>query len=133
MHKIAITLILFLGILKISKGQMSIEEQVADTACLCLSSLDTVQIKANANVIKMQCLNEAILKNQTAIQKNYATQKRREEDSDKMGIQGSLYITVQQNLIINCPIYALFEKEIQTYREASKAGDLMEKKNGGQK
>ena len=112
---------------------MSIEEQVADTACLCLSSLDTVQIKANANVIKMQCLNEAILKNQTAIQKNYATQKRREEDSDKMGIQGSLYITVQQNLIINCPIYALFEKEIQTYREASKAGDLMEKKNGGQK
>lgn len=133
MDKIAITLILFLGLLKISKAQMSIEEQVADTACLCLSSLDTIQIKSNANVIKMQCLNEAILKNQSAIQKNYATQKRREEDSDKMGIQGSLYITVQQSLTINCPIYALFEKEIQTYREASKAGDLMEKKNGGQK
>jgi hypothetical protein len=117
----------------LSKGQMNIEEQVADTACLCLSKLDSVQIKANANVIKMQCLNEAIVKNQTAIQKNYATQKRREEDSEKMGIQGSLYINVQQELTLNCPIYSVFEKEIQTFREASKAGNAMEKKNGGTK
>ena len=126
-------LIFILGSLNVSKGQMTIEGQVADTACVCLSDLDTAQIKANANVIKMQCLNDAIVKNQIAIQKNYATQKRREEDSDKMGIQGSLYINVQQELILKCPIYALFEREIQTFREASKAGASMEKKNGGSK
>jgi hypothetical protein len=133
MQKTFLILISFLGMSNLSKGQMNIEEQVADTACLCLSKLDSVQIKANANVIKMQCLNEAIVKNQTAIQKNYATQKRREEDSEKMGIQGSLYINVQQELTLNCPIYSVFEKEIQTFREASKAGNAMEKKNGGTK
>jgi hypothetical protein len=50
-----------------------------------------------------------------------------------MGIQGSLYINVQQELTLNCPIYSVFEKEIQTFREASKAGNAMEKKNGGTK
>ncbi len=133
MQKTILILISFLGMSNLSKGQMNIEEQVADTACFCLSKLDSVQIKANANVIKMQCLNEAIVKNQIAIQKNYATQQRREEDSEKMGIQGSLYINVQQELTLKCPIYAMFEKEIQTFREASKAGNSMEKKNGGTK
>ncbi len=116
-----------------SNGQMTIEEQVSDTACLCLSKLDTAQIKANANAIKMQCLNEAITKNQIAIQKTYASEQRREEDTEKLGIQGSLYITLQHELIKSCPIYALFEKEIQTFREASKAGASMQKKNGGSK
>ena len=83
--------------------------------------------------VYLKILNEAITKNQTAIQKTYASEQRREEDTEKMGIQGSLYITLQQELIKSCPIYALFEKEIQTFREASKAGASMQKKNGGSK
>ena len=133
MKKTATILFFVFGIISMSNGQMTIQEQVADTACVCLSKLDTAQIKANANAIKMQCLNEAITKNQTAIQKTYASEQRREEDTEKMGIQGSLYITLQHELIKSCPIYALFEKEIQTFREASKAGASMQKKNGGSK
>tara|TARA_B100000427_G_C15108997_1_gene420646 strand:- start:108 stop:509 length:402 start_codon:yes stop_codon:yes gene_type:complete len=133
MKKTAAILFFIFGITTLSNGQMSIEEQVADTVCVCLSKLDTAQIKANANAIKMQCLNEAITKNQTAIQKTYASEQRREEDTEKMGIQGSLYITLQRELIKSCPIYALFEKEIQTFREASKAGASMQKENGGSK
>ena len=133
MKKTATILFFIFGIITLSYGQMTIEEQVSDTACICLTKLDTAQIKANANAIKMQCLNEAITKNQIAIQKTYASEQRREEDADKMGIQGSLYITLQHELIKSCPIYALFEKEIQTFREASKAGASMQKKNGGSK
>ena len=133
MKKSAAFLFFVFGIIGFSKGQMTIEEQVADTACVCLSKLDTAQIKSNANAIKMQCLNEAISKNQSAIQKTFASEQRREEDSEKMGIQGSLYFAVQKELIKSCPIYALFEKEIQTFREASKAGASMEKENGGTK
>ncbi len=133
MKKSAAFLFFVFGIIGFSKGQMAIEEQVADTACVCLSKLDTAQIKSNANAIKMQCLNEAISKNQSAIQKTFASEQRREEDSEKMGIQGSLYFALQKELIKSCPIYALFEKEIQTFREASKAGASMEKENGGTK
>jgi len=131
MKKTVAMLFLLFGITTISNGQLTIEEQVADTACVCLGKLDTAQIKTKANAIKMQCLNEAITKNQTAIQKTYASEQRREEDTEKMGIQGSLYIILQKELIKSCPIYVLFEKEIQTFREASKAGVSMQKKNGG--
>ena len=129
MKKTLITLTFVLGILTISKGQMTIEEQVADTACACLSKVSESQIKANSNVIKMQCMSDAISKNQKAIQKNYSTQKRREEDSAKMGIQGSLYINVQQELKKNCPIFVLFERKVHSYRSAGRAGQSMEKKN----
>ena len=128
MKKTLITLIFTMGILTVSKGQMTIEEQVADTVCACLSKVSKSQIKANKNVIKMQCLSEAVSKNLTTIQKNYSTEQRREEDSDKMGSQGSLYINVQKELKKNCPAYALFESKVHSYRSAGRAGQSMENK-----
>lgn len=120
MKKLGLILLLFCGISSISKAQMTIEEQVADTACACMTKLDTAQIKANANVIKMQCLSEAIEKNKEAIQRNYATEARREEDAEKLGIRGSMLITVQNELTESCPIYALFEQKMQTQRQSGK-------------
>jgi hypothetical protein len=129
MKKTLITLSFIIGILTISKGQMTIEEQVADTVCACLNSVNENQIKANRNVIKMQCLSDGVAKNLTAIQKNYSTEKRREEDAEKMGVQGSLYINVQKELKKNCPVYVLFESKVHSYRSAGRAGLSMEKKN----
>ena len=123
------TLTFILGILTISKGQMTIEEQVADTVCACLSKVSENQIKASKNVIKMQCLSEGVSKNITAIQKNYSTEQRKEEDSENTGLQGSLYINVQKELKKNCSTYALFESKVHSYRSAGRAGQSMEKKN----
>ena len=77
----------------------------------------------------MQYMSDAFSKNQTAIQKNYSTQKRREEDSAKMEIQGSLYVNVQQELKKKCPKFVLFERKTHSYRSAGRAGQSMETKN----
>lgn len=120
MKQIAITFLLFFGLTAVSQAQLTIEEQVADTACACMSKLDTVQIKSNSNVIKMQCLREAIEKNQEAIMNNYATEQRSEEDQAKIGLRGSMLIKVQNVLIEKCGIYALFEQRMQMQRQSGR-------------
>tara|TARA_B110000211_G_scaffold207006_1_gene242492 strand:- start:534 stop:905 length:372 start_codon:yes stop_codon:yes gene_type:complete len=120
MKKHLLVVLLTMGIWGFGKAQMTIEEQVADTACACLSMLDTSEIKINANVLKMTCLQEAIEKNMVAIQKNHATEQRREEDQEKLGIRGSLRIKVQNVLTKNCTVYAKFEQKMQTQRESGR-------------
>ena len=120
MKKHLLVVLLTMGIWGFGKAQMTIEEQVADTACACLSKLDTAEIKINANVLKMTCLRTAIEKNNVAIQKNYATEKRREEDQEKLGIRGSLLIKVQNVLVKNCQVYVKFEQKMQTQRESGR-------------
>ena len=120
MKKYLIVLLLTIGFCGFGSAQMTIEEQVADTACYCLSNLDTAEIKVHANVLKMTCLRTAIEKNNAVIQKNFSTEKRREEDQDKLGIRGSLLIKVQNVLNKNCPIYARFEQKMQTQRESGR-------------
>lgn len=120
MKKHLLLVLLTMGIWGFGKAQMTIEEQVADTACACLSKLDTADIKINANVVKMTCLREAIEKNNEAIQKNFATEKRREEDQEKIGIRGSLLIKVQNVLTKKCSVYAKFEQKMQTQRESGR-------------
>lgn len=111
---------LTIGFWGFGKAQMTIEEQVADTACLCLSKLDTNKIKSNANAIKMACLQEAIAKNQEAIQEDFKTEMRKEEDQEKLGLRGSMLIKVQNVLTKDCPIYARFEQKMQTQRESGR-------------
>jgi hypothetical protein len=120
MKKHLLLVLLTMGIWGFGKAQMTIEEQVADTACACLSKLDTAEIKVNANVLKMTCLRSAIEKNTEAIQKNFATEKRREEDQEKLGIRGSLLIKVQNVLTNKCTVYAKFEQKMQTQRESGR-------------
>lgn len=99
-----------------ASAQNSIEEQVADTACACLSAIDTAQISSGSNGLKMACLQEAMIKNNESIVKVYETEKRREEDEAKMGLKGSLMIKVQNILAVSCPAYQLFEKKVQERR-----------------
>ena len=120
MKKYLLVTFLTIGVWGFGMAQMTIEEQVADTACYCLSKLDTAEIKVNANVLKMACLRSAIEKNNDAIQKNFSTEQRREEDQDKLGIRGSLLIKVQNFLNKNCTVYARFEKKMQTQRESGR-------------
>lgn len=120
MKKHLLLVLLTMGIWGFGNAQMTIEEQVADTACDCLSRLDTAQIKVNANVLKMTCLREAVQKNNEAIQKNFATEQRKEEDQEKLGIRGSLLIKVQNVLTKKCPVYAKFEQKMQTQRESGR-------------
>ena len=47
MKKLGLILLLFCGITTISKAQQTIEAQVADSACVCLSMADTARIKTN--------------------------------------------------------------------------------------
>lgn len=98
-------------------GQESIEAQVADTACICLSNIDSAQITSKGNGLKMACLQEAIIKNQEIIEKKHAEEQRKEEDEDKRGIRGSLMIKVQNILAEQCDAYGKFEKEIQEKRQ----------------
>lgn len=121
MKRRVLLIMLTIGFWGFGKAQMTIEEQVADTACLCLSNLDTNQIKSNANVLKMSCLQQAIEKNNEAIQKNFKTEQRKEADQEKIGIQGSMLIKVQNVLTENCPVYAKFEQKMQTQRESGRS------------
>lgn len=121
MKRRVLLIMLTIGFWGFGNAQMTIEEQVADTACLCLSNLDTNQIKSNANVVKMACLQEAIQKNNEAIQKNFQTEQRKEEDQEKIGIQGSMLIKVQNVLTEKCPVYARFEQKMQTQRESGRS------------
>ena len=98
-------------------AQDTIEDQVADTACACLSKIDTLQINSNTNSLKMTCLQEAMIKNQESIIKVYETEKRREEDEAKLGLRGSLMIKVQNILAIKCRVYQLIEKKVQEGRK----------------
>jgi len=97
-------------------GQSSIEDQVADTACICLSAIDSSKISSNSNGFKMACLQQAMIKNKEAVLKNFETEKRREEDEAKLGLKGSLMIKVQNVLVKRCSAYNLFEKKIQERR-----------------
>jgi len=121
MYKISIIIILAFTLSLTAKAQqkneVSIEHQVADTACVCLSKLDSIEIKARANALKMQCLSLAIKKNQQAINKNFETEKRREEDVEKIGVRGSILIKVQNVLSKECPKYVLFEEKVQVQRK----------------
>tara|TARA_B100000795_G_C22801587_1_gene442207 strand:- start:2501 stop:2872 length:372 start_codon:yes stop_codon:yes gene_type:complete len=120
MRKYLLVVLLTIGFWGLGNAQMTIEEQVADTACVCLSKLDTVDIKINANILKMNCLQESVKKNNEAIKKNFATEKRREEDQEKLGIRGSLLINVQNILTKKCSVYAKFEQKMQTQRESGR-------------
>ncbi len=97
-------------------GQNSIEDQVADTACACLSAIDSSKISSNSNGLKMSCLQQAMIKNQEAVLKNFETEKRKEEDEAKLGLKGSLMIKVQNVLVKRCAAYNLFEKKVQERR-----------------
>jgi hypothetical protein len=96
---------------------ISIEYQVADTACACLNNLDTALLMDKANYFETQCLSQAIQKNQEAINRNFETEKRKENTTEKIGIRGSILIKVQNILSKNCPRYALFEKKAQVQRQ----------------
>ncbi len=128
MKKLGLILLLVIGITSLSKAQLSLEEQVADSACVCLNNVDTAQIIKFSNAIKMQCFSEAVAQNEVAIRKNYETEKRREEDAAKVGIGGSLLIKVENELAKSCEKYALVMKYQQSYRESSKAAEKMGEK-----
>ena len=96
---------------------VSIEQQVADSACVCLSAIDSLKIKSQSNGLKMECLQKAMAQNQESIVKNMETEKRKEEDEQKLGIKGSLMIKVQNILAVQCAAYKQFESKIQERRQ----------------
>lgn len=116
MQKITLFLVSFLFFLGAQAQEINIEQQVADSACACLSAIDTAMIKSQSNALKMDCLQKAIAKNQESITKKMETEKRKEEDEEKIGIKGSLMIKVQNILAVKCPAYQLFEKKVQERR-----------------
>ena len=65
----------------LGKAQESLEQQVADSACHCLASIDTTQIKSNG--LKMACLQKAMIQNNEAIVRELGTTQKREEDQEK--------------------------------------------------
>ncbi|MFT6716868.1 MAG: hypothetical protein ACJA0Q_001516 [Saprospiraceae bacterium] len=100
----------------ISYSQISLEEQVADSACACLSAIDTAKINSQSNGLKMACLQKAMIQNKESITKEYSTSQRKEEDQAKIGIRGSLMIKVQNILTKKCVAYKIFETKIQERR-----------------
>ena len=93
MKKYLLVTFLTIGVWGFGMAQMTIEEQVADTACYCLSKLDTAEIKVNANVLKMSCLRSAIEKNNDAIQiqcYDYSVESERQNHL-RIGINTSEY------------------------------------------
>ena len=131
MNKLGLILLFLCGIISVSKAQQTIEEQVADSACACLNTIDTVRVKSTPHAVKIDCFSKAIAQNSEAIKKNYKTEQRREDDRDKQGIGGSLFIKVENELKKSCEAYKFLKKHIPSYRESSKAGQKMQKKNGG--
>lgn len=128
MKKLGLILMLFFGVTTISNAQMTIEGQVADSTCACLSLADSAKIVNNALAVKMQCFSEAVYKNADAIKRNYQTEQRREEDAEKLGIGGSLLISVENELLKTCPIYQTVANNLQSYRESGKAAEKMGEK-----
>lgn len=115
--KAFLCLLFFASVLSISaQDEVTIEQTVADTACACFSALDSSQISSAKAELKSKCLQEAILKNQENIAKNYATEQRKDDQLQKEGIQGSMLIKVQNILSESCPNYILFEKRMQVGR-----------------
>lgn len=117
---LAFTFTLSIGL----NAQDSIEDQVADTACACLSKIDTTTINSSTNGLKMICLQEAMIKNQESIIKVYETEMRREEDEAKLGLRGSLMIKVQNVLAVRCRVYQLIEQKVQAGRQAGRKGQV---------
>jgi len=115
MKKIFYTLA-FVLVSTVSYSQLTLEQQVADSACTCLSAIDTSKINSQGNGLKMACLQKAMLQNQEAITKEYSTTQRKEEDEAKRGLQGSLMIKVQNVLSKNCAAYRLFQQKVQERR-----------------
>ena len=52
MNKLGLILLFLCGIISVSKAQQTIEEQVADSACACLNTIDTVRVKSMVEVIE---------------------------------------------------------------------------------
>jgi hypothetical protein len=100
----------------VSYSQISLEQQVADSTCTCLSAIDTTKITSQGNGLKMACLQKAMIQNKESIAKEYATTKRRDEDEQKIGLQGSLMIKVQNILSKDCAAYKKFQVKIQERR-----------------
>lgn len=97
----------------VGKSQMSLEQQVADSACYCLSNIDTTDIKSSSNGLKMACLQNAMIQNNESIVKELGTTQKREEDEEKQGLRGSLMIKVQNILAKECEGYQNFEKKLR--------------------
>ena len=100
----------------VSYSQLSLEQQIADSACTCLSAIDTAKISSQGNGLKMACLQKAMIQNKEAITKELSATKRRDEDEEKKGIQGSIMIKVQNILSKDCATYQLFQTKIQKRR-----------------
>jgi hypothetical protein len=75
-----IVLAIFALITLTGKSQITLEQQIADSACVCLSAIDTAIIKSKSNALKMECLQKAMTQNHESIIKNMDTEKRKEED-----------------------------------------------------
>jgi hypothetical protein len=116
MKKFIVLFVFALGALTV-KSQVNLEQQIADSACVCLSALDTANIKSKSNSLKMECLQKAMTQNHESIIKNMDTEKRKEEDEQKLGIKGSLMIKVQNILAVQCAAYKLFEQKVQERRQ----------------
>ena len=99
------------------KSQINLEQQIADSACVCLSAIDSVVINSQSNGLKMACLQKAFIQNNETIIKNMETEKRKEEDEQKIGIKGSLMIKVQNLLAVQCAAYKQFEQKVQERRQ----------------
>jgi hypothetical protein len=108
--------LVFVLVSTVSFAQLTLEQQVADSTCTCLSAIDTVKINSQGNGLKMACLQKALIQNKEAITKEYSTTQRKEEDEAKRGLQGSLMIKVQNELSKNCAAYNLFQQKIQERR-----------------
>ena len=95
------------------KSQLTLEQQVADSACACLSGIDTTQIKSSSNGLRMACLQQAMVQNNESIVKELGTTQKREEDQEKEGLRGSLMIKVQNILAKDCKYYKDFERKLR--------------------
>ncbi len=117
MKKPLLLLLMLLMLLSMSSfAQMSIEQQIADSACACISQIDTALINSKGNGMKITCLQKAMLQNEEAITKAYTTEKRKKEDEEKIGLKGSLMIKVQNILATKCRVYQIFQEKIHQRR-----------------
>lgn len=98
------------------KEELSIESQVADSVCICLSKIDSNQLNVSSNALVSNCLQQGITKNKEAIEKEHKNNRKDESQLLKEGISSSLLIRVQNVLSLNCSSYKKFDKEIQKSR-----------------
>jgi hypothetical protein len=101
---------------KENEVELTIENRVADSVCVCLSKLDSNQLKASSSSLVSSCLQKGITQNADAIEKEHKRNRKDESQLLKEGISSSLLIRVQNVLSANCPNYKKFDKEIQKSR-----------------